>query len=121
MTDDAGGRDMLSFLLARDTMHQNQWLAAIEELEKDGLEETPVPANFPQERELSEVSYKFYNCSEGTESQEGRWASGPSKDGKGQFEYVADPDPLSSDDGQLGEVDPRVYGTPKEPKPPTSS
>ena len=23
---------MLSFLIARDTMHQNQWLAAIEEL-----------------------------------------------------------------------------------------
>jgi Mn-containing catalase len=121
LTDDPGVRDMLSFLLARDTMHQNQWLAAIEELEKDGLEETPVPSNFPQERELSEVVYKFYNLSEGTESQEGRWASGPSIDGKGQFEYVADPSPLSSDDAQLAEVGPRVYGTPKEPKPPTSS
>jgi len=39
---------MFSFLLARDTMHQNQWLAAIDELEKDGLEETPVPSNFPR-------------------------------------------------------------------------
>ena len=27
LTDDRGVRDMLSFLLARDTMHQNQWLA----------------------------------------------------------------------------------------------
>ena len=34
LTEDAGVRDMFSFLLARDTMHQNQWLAAIEELEE---------------------------------------------------------------------------------------
>jgi Mn-containing catalase len=39
---------MFSFLLARDTMHQNQWLAAIEELKSDGLEDTPVPSNFPK-------------------------------------------------------------------------
>jgi Mn-containing catalase len=70
-------RDMFSFLLARDTMHQNQWLAAIEELEKDGLEESPVPSNFPQEREFSEVAYKFMNFSVGQESAQGRWASGP--------------------------------------------
>jgi Mn-containing catalase len=29
MTDDAGMKDMLSFLIARDTMHQQQWLAGI--------------------------------------------------------------------------------------------
>jgi Mn-containing catalase len=29
---DEGMRDMLSFLIARDTMHQNQWLAAIEDM-----------------------------------------------------------------------------------------
>jgi Mn-containing catalase len=77
LAQDAGVRDMFSFLLARDTMHQNQWLAAIEELEKDGLEETPVPSYFPQEREISEVAYRFMNFSEATDSQEGRWASGP--------------------------------------------
>src|ERR671917_840567 len=91
LTRDRGVRDMFSFLLARDTMHQNQWLAAIEELEEDGLEETPVPSNFPQELEMSEVSYRFMNFSEGRESEQGRWASGPSKDGKGRFEYVAQP------------------------------
>ena len=58
-------RDMLSFLIARDTMHQNQWLAAIEELEADGLERTPCPSSFPQEREKREVAYQFWNCSEG--------------------------------------------------------
>ena len=65
LTQDAGVRDMFSFLLARDTMHQNQWLAIIEELKADGLEETPVPSNFPQEREMSEVAYRFMNFSEG--------------------------------------------------------
>ena len=32
MTDDHGVRDLLSFLLARDTMHQNQWTTAALEL-----------------------------------------------------------------------------------------
>jgi len=73
LTEDAGVRDMFSFLLARDTMHRNQWLAAIEELNADGLEDTPVPSNFPQEREMSSVAYKFQNFSAATESQEGRW------------------------------------------------
>ena len=121
LTRDRGVRDMFSFLLARDTMHQNQWLAAIEELEEDGLEETPVPSNFPQELEMSEVSYKFMNFSEGRESEQGRWASGPSKDGKGQFEYVAQPAAMGPEVEGLAEVDPRVYGTPKQPTQPSSS
>lgn len=112
---------MFSFLLARDTMHQNQWLAAIEELKKDGLEETPVPANFPQERELSEVSYKFMSFSEGEQSREGRWADGPSLDGKGDFEYVSKPQAMGPKVEELGEVDPRLYGTPKQPVQPSSS
>jgi Mn-containing catalase len=122
LTQDRGVRDMFSFLLARDTMHQNQWLAAIEELEKDGLEETPVPSNFPQEREMSEVAYKFMNFSQGEESAEGRWASGPSKDGKGQFEYVAEPAAMGPMMEELDPpVEPRLYATPKQPMPPASS
>jgi Mn-containing catalase len=120
MTNDTGVRDMLSFLIARDTMHQNQWLAAIRELEADGLETTPVPSNFPQERERQEVSYLFLNHSQGTESREGRWAEGPSIDGKGQFSYVENP-PASNDDGVLAQVDPRVYGTPAKPVPPAAA
>jgi Mn-containing catalase len=121
LTQDRGVRDMFSFLLARDTMHQNQWLAAIEELEKDGLEETPVPANFPQELEMSEVSYRLMNFSEGEESREGRWANGPSQDGKGQFEYVANPQAMGPEVEELAAVDPRVYGTPKQPTQPSST
>lgn len=121
MTDDPGVRDMLSFLIARDTMHQNQWLAAIRELEEDGLETTPVPSNFPQEREKSEVAYQFWNCSDGTESEEGSWAKGPTPDGKGEFEYLADPQPLGERVNGLRPMDPRLHGTPKMPMPPTAS
>lgn len=115
MTDDPGVRDMLSFLIARDTMHQNQWLAAIAELEAEGLDKTPGPANFPRDRELSEVAYQFWNCSEGTESEQGRWAAGPTPDGKGQFRYLADPEPMGEVVEEMNPVDPRMYGTPKMP------
>ncbi len=120
MTEDAGVRDMLKFLIARDTMHQNQWVAAIRELEEDGLETTPAPSNFPQELEKSEVAYQFMNFSEGTESAKGRWASGPSPDEKGEFTYVDDPD-MSDDDGVADPVDPRLYGTPKAPLKPVAA
>ena len=122
LTHDGGVRDMFSFLLARDTMHQNQWLAAIEELKAEGLKDTPVPSNFPQEREMSSVAYKFQNFSEGEESSEGRWASGPSMDGKGEFEYVADPAAMGPQMEELDPpVEPRLYSTPKQPMPPASS
>ncbi len=111
MTEDAGVRDMLSFLIARDTMHQNQWLAAIAELEADGLDMTPAPNSFPQEREFSQVAYQFQDLSEGEDSAQGRWASGPSMDGKGEFTYVR-PTPMG-DAPELPPADPRVYGTAK--------
>src|SRR5690606_15566302 len=57
MPDDPGMKDMLSFLIARDTMHQNQWMAAYEEA--GGREAHPIPNNFPLDQELQEVSYSF--------------------------------------------------------------
>lgn len=74
MTTDKGVRDMLSFLIARDTMHQNQWMAAIEELEMN--QKAVVPSTFPQDLEKKEVSYSFMNFSQGEESKTGRWATG---------------------------------------------
>jgi Mn-containing catalase len=121
MTDDPGVRDMLAFLIARDTMHQNQWLAAIKELEEDGLEMTPVPSSFPRDREMGEVAYQFWNCSDGTESKQGRWAKGSTPDGNGKFEYLADPKPLGEVVDEMPPVDPRLHGTPKEPMPPMAS
>jgi Mn-containing catalase len=119
MTDDPGVRDTLSFMIARDTMHQNLWLAAIEDLESSGLETTPVPSSFPQELEKSQHAYQFWNHSKGEESSEGRWAKGRSMDGKGEFEYIANPEPLGEAPvPPLGE--PRLYGTNEASKPPMS-
>ena len=113
MSNDAGVKDTLSFMIARDTMHQNQWIAALEELKADGLEDTPVPSSFPLELEKREFAYQFWNHSEGTESAQGRWAQGPSPDGKGQFEYVENPRPLGPE--PLPPVpDPRLHGTPTD-------
>lgn len=114
LTTDSGVRDMLSFLIARDTMHQNQWLAAIKELEEDGLETTPCPSTFPQSQEMGEVAYRFMSCSSNGQSREGRWADGPSMDGRGTFEHVSQPTPRG-EAPDLGSVDPHLWGTSKNP------
>jgi Mn-containing catalase len=87
MTEDQGVRELLSFLIARDTMHQNQWIAAAQQLQEEGHEELPVPSNFPLSQEYREVSYQYQNFSDGEAAAEGRWASGPTPDGKGEFSY----------------------------------
>src|SRR5690606_3052942 len=91
LTDDRGVRDLLAFLLARDTMHQNQWIAAARELQEEGAEGLPVPSNFPLDREVREVSYQYLNFSDGAAAAEGSWASGPTPDGHGEFSYHEGP------------------------------
>ena len=93
MTDDSGMKDMLSFLIARDTMHQQQWLAVIEEL-GGWSAQLPIPNSTPQEHEATEHSYYFLNTSLDEETPEGRWTSGPSLDGRSEFTVVEKPEPL---------------------------
>jgi Mn-containing catalase len=85
LTDDPGMKDMLRFLIARDTMHQQQWLAVIEEL--GGHQGTlPIPNSFPQSEELLDVSYDyFFHGVEGVPVPEGRFTQGPSLDGKAEY------------------------------------
>ena len=93
MTEDTGMKDMLSFLIARDTMHQQQWLAVIEEL--GGWEAAlPIPNSTPQEHEATEHSYYFLNTSLDEPTPEGRWTSGPSFDGRSEFSKRDKPEPL---------------------------
>lgn len=92
-TTDSGVKDMLSWLITRDTMHQNQWIAAIKELE--AKENVVVQSTFPRELEKREVSHVLFNFSSGNESATGRWAQGPSIDGEGTFQYVENPIPLA--------------------------
>lgn len=114
MTDDHGIRDMLSFLLARDTMHQNQWIAAARELQESKMEELPVPSNFPQKKEATEVSYQYLNFSDGQAASEGSWASGPTPDGKGEFTYHEGPT-TSAPMPPVTHPDARFYGTTEIP------
>lgn len=89
-TDDPGMKDMLSYLIARDTMHQNQWLAVIEEL--GGPQVHPIPNSFPQELENQEFNYAFMSTMvDGGAPPQGRWTSGPSIDGKGKFTVAQQP------------------------------
>jgi Mn-containing catalase len=115
MTDDKGVQDMLSFLLARDTMHQNQWIAAAQELREEGYEDLPVPSNFPQKHEVSEVAYTYMNFSDGKEASAGRWAKGPTPDGKGEFSYSDGPTTSAPMPPVGNHGDPRLYGTTPEP------
>lgn len=114
MTDDPGVRDLLAFLLARDTMHQNQWLAAIEDLKENGVEDLPVPSNFPLANEHREVAYQYINFSDGETAADGPWASGPTPDGKGEFSYVPEP-PAGVPMPPPTHPDSRFYGTTELP------
>jgi Mn-containing catalase len=93
LTDDTGMKDMLSFLIARDTMHQQQWLAVIEEL--GGYEGAlPVPNSFPQDLENQEFNYVFVDTRLNPELPlEGRFTSGESLDGNGEYS-IQEAEPL---------------------------
>ncbi|MFK3881701.1 manganese catalase family protein [Pantoea agglomerans] len=104
MTEDKGMKDFLSFLIARDTMHQQQWLAVIEEM--GGLNASlPIPNSFPQEHEAQEHSYYCLNTSLDKPLPEGRWSSGPAYDGHGQFSAKQQPEILG-DEPLLGNARP---------------
>ncbi|EJF07992.1 manganese catalase family protein [Pontibacter sp. BAB1700] len=106
-TDDPGMKDMLAFLIARDTMHQNQWLAVLEEL--GGLEGVhPIPNSFPQAEENQQFNYAFVSTAiNGAPRAEGRWSQGTSMDGKGEFKMT--PAEPQGGEPQLGPPDPRGH------------
>jgi Mn-containing catalase len=107
-TDDPGMKDMLSFLIARDTMHQNQWLAVLEEMGGEAMA-LPIPNSFPQELENQEFSYSFFSTTrdEKMPTPAGRWTEGTSIDGKGKFKVARQPGaPMPS----LGPARPDTYG-----------
>lgn len=114
MTDDPGMKDMLRFLLARDTMHQNQWLAVIEEL--GGTEAVhPIPNSIPQSEEMKgphiqemNLSYAFMSTHAEPQKNPGaRYTQGTSIDGNGEFSFIEKMEPLG--------------GEPKLPEPPPST
>ncbi len=83
-TDDDGMKEMLAFNIARDTMHQEQWLAVLEEL---GPSHLPVPNSFPQSMENKDFNYSFLITStDGIGNQADQpWTTGTAPDGRGQL------------------------------------
>ena len=87
-TSDPGMQDMLSYLIARDTMHQQQWLAVIQELGNDAA--LPIPNSFDRSKEATEFSYMFMGTERnGVPVPPGRYSEGPSLDGQGTFNFRA--------------------------------
>ncbi|SDO70435.1 manganese catalase family protein [Lentzea jiangxiensis] len=109
MTDDSGVRDMLKFNLARDTAHQNMWLAAIEELQEDGLE-GPISPSALFDEEHAEHAGTIWHNSDGALGAEGGWASGTAPDGAHEFSYVMNPEPLGGP-ASAPKPDPLLYAT----------
>jgi Mn-containing catalase len=109
MTDDSGVRDMLKFNLARDTAHQNMWLAAIEELQEDGLE-GPISPSALFDEEYAEHASTIWHNSDGALGAEGGWASGTAPDGAHEFSYVMNPEPLGGH-ASAPKPDPLLYAT----------
>jgi Mn-containing catalase len=116
MSEDSGVRDLLSFLIARDNMHQNQWIAAARELQDEGYELLPTPSNFPLSKEHQPVSYQYQNFSDGKAAADGSWASGPTPDGRGEFTYHDGPTTTAPMPAPT-RPDARMYGTTDVPNP----
>jgi Mn-containing catalase len=106
MTDDPGMKDMLSFLIARDTMHQQQWLAAIEEL---GDTNRAAPNDVPDDGDYKQYAYAFFGHADAPMDAGARWLSGPSPDGLGEFSF-ADPAPRLGQEPELMAGPASVHG-----------
>ena len=97
MTDDPGMKDLLPFLTPRDSMHQQQWMAAIEDA---GDASENAPDDVEDEGEYRRHAYEFYGHGEKPMDPGARWLSGPSLDGKGEFSF-ADPAPRLGQEPEL--------------------
>ncbi len=113
-TDDHGVKDLLAFLLARDTMHQNQWAAAAAELQAEGYEKLPVPSNFPLDKEDRDVAYQYINFSDGAQAGDGTWASGPTPTARASSPTCPSP-PRACPCPPPTKPDVRFYGTTELP------
>ncbi|UPK31389.1 manganese catalase family protein [Bradyrhizobium sp. 195] len=86
-------QEMLSYLIAHDTVHQQQWLAVIDDMGADAA--LPIPNNFDRSKEATEFSYMFMGTEHHAASiQPGRYCEGSSIDGRGEFSFRAGFEPL---------------------------
>jgi Mn-containing catalase len=109
MTDDAGVIETLSFNLARDTYHQQQWLRGIEQLIEDGLADDEIEHS-NKDRERADQTNTFWSFSPDSQAPEGRWVTAGTFDGR-PVEVVTDPQPIGDDLGLLPPGDPTLFNT----------
>lgn len=114
ITDDPGMKDMLAFLIARDTMHQNQWISILKDLgdPEELLDVHPIPDSFPDEVENQEFNYAYIS----TDLQPGEdpgqpWTSGESPDAEGEFEFMNQHD-VEGAPFSVPPTDPRTHNDP---------
>ena len=81
MTNDNGVKDMSKPNVAHNTVHQNLWLKAIEELQADELKTTVAP-NALFDEEYAEHATSVWTCPTVRIAQDSGWASRPQPDGQ---------------------------------------
>jgi Mn-containing catalase len=107
LTDDPGMQDLLKFLIARDTMHQQQWLAVLEELGPEMA--TNAPGDYENEPAYQGYAYGFFDHLMDRSVDPGaRFTSGPSLDGKGEF-HLEHPAPALGEEPKLQKAPPHVH------------
>lgn len=114
MTDDPGMKDMLSYLIARDTMHQNQWIQILKDLgdPADPYDVVPIPDSFPDEAENQDFNYAFMSTNlEEQPDPETAWTTGTAPDGEGTFGYFTQHD-LEGADPTVSKSDPATFNDP---------
>jgi Mn-containing catalase len=100
-------KDMLKFLIARDTMHQQQWLAVLEELGPEMA--TNAPGDYENEPDYQEHAYAYFNhLMDAPAPADARWTSVRSLDGKGAFS-VKEPAPPLGQEPELTRVPPEIH------------
>lgn len=104
MTDDPGVREMLKFNLARDTVHQKQWMKACEELIADGIEADIVPDALLDVEDQTHNN-TIWHLSDGPDGASGGWTTGDDP-----IEYLMDPQPLGGP-GTAPKPDPDLYAS----------
>jgi Mn-containing catalase len=108
MTDDPGMKDLLSYLIARDSQHQMQWLAAAEELNP---EHKAIPIEVPDEGEYAQYSHAYIPHHDEPVPDDATWASGVAPDG-GTFS-VMQPSVPSSGKPELQPAPPYAFAGPE--------
>ncbi|CAB4930841.1 unannotated protein [freshwater metagenome] len=112
LTDDPGMKDLLSFLIARDTQHQMQWLAAAEELNP---ERRAVPVEVPDEGEYAQHAHAFFAHHDEPVPDDVIWANGTAPDGV-PF-TTAEPAPRLGEKASLQGAPPYAFDGPESTMP----